>query len=44
MVAGLIIVPLVSILTPKFTKDHTDKMFSCYEEHVVVSVKQALGD
>lgn len=44
MVAGLIIVPLVSILTPKFTKDHADKMFSCYEEHVVVSVKQALGD
>lgn len=44
MMAGLIIVPLVSVLTPKFSRDHTDKMFSCYEEHVVVSVKQALGD
>lgn len=44
MIAGLIIVPVISILTPKFTKDHTDKMFACYEDHVVVSVKQALGD
>ena len=44
MLAGLIIVPVISILTPKFTQEHTDKMFACYEEHVVVSVKQALGE
>ena len=44
MVAGLVLVPVISILTPKFSKEHTDKMFSCYEGQVVVSVKQALGE
>lgn len=43
MLVGLALVPLVSILTPKFSKTHTDRMFACYEEQVVVSVKQALG-
>jgi Na+(H+)/acetate symporter ActP len=44
MLAGLIIVPVISLLTPKFSREHTDRMFACYEEKVVVSVKQALGE
>lgn len=42
MVAGLIVVPVVSLLTPKLDKRKTDEIFSCYEEEVVSSKKRAL--
>lgn len=32
MVAGLIIVPVVSLLSPKMKKDKTEEIFSCYNE------------
>ncbi len=32
MVAGLIIVPLVSLVTPKMNKEKIDQVFECYEE------------
>ncbi|MDI9508420.1 MAG: sodium/solute symporter, partial [Bacillota bacterium] len=32
MVAGLVVVPIVSILSPKMKKDKVDKVFACYEE------------
>jgi SSS family solute:Na+ symporter len=32
MVAGLIIVPLVSLVTPKMNKEKMDQVFECYEE------------
>ena len=35
MVAGLVIVPLVSLVTPKLKKEDVDEIFTCYEEKVV---------
>ena len=32
MLAGLVIVPLVSLVTPKPDKKHTKKVFSCYDK------------
>jgi len=43
MLAGLIIVPVVSVITRAPDKATIDKCFSCYEEHVSVKVKVALG-
>ncbi len=44
MVAGLILVPLVSLFTPKPDRALVNEAFSCYEEKVLVSQRQALGD
>lgn len=42
MIAGIIIVPVVSILTPKPDKAHIDGIFSCYEERVTITKKRSL--
>ena len=42
MIAGLIVVPIVSLVTPKMAKKKTDEIFACYEETVVISKKRAL--
>jgi SSS family solute:Na+ symporter len=42
MVGGLIIVPLVSLITPKMNKEKVDQMFLCYEEKVQVTKKMVL--
>ena len=42
MVAGLIVVPIVSLITPKMDKKNIDKMFECYDETVVISKKHSL--
>lgn len=44
MIGGLIIVPIVSWLTPKQNKEITEEMFSCYEKKVVVDAKESLGE
>ncbi len=44
MVAGLVIVPVVSAFTPKPDKDLVEDAFSCYEHKVLVAQKEALGD
>ncbi len=44
MVAGLILVPLVSLITKKPDSQLIDSMFTCYEDKVLVSAKDALGD
>ena len=36
MVTGLVVVPLVSLITPKLKKEHVEECFSCYE----VSIKE----
>lgn len=36
MVVGLVIVPIVSILTPKINKKKVEEIFTCYEETVAV--------
>ena len=42
MAAGLMIVPLVSLFTPKMEENEVEKIFSCMEEQVVVDKKTAL--
>lgn len=44
MVGGLIIVPVVSLITPKINKDLVDEMFTCYELEVTVHSKKSLGE
>ncbi len=44
MVAGLVIVPVVSLLAPKMDKVSVDKMFECYDHMVTVRATTALGD
>ena len=41
---GLVIVPAVSLITPKISNDATDNMFDCYSAKVVVSAKKSLGE
>lgn len=42
MIAGLVIVPIVSLLTPKMNKKEVDEIFACLEEQVMVDKKTAL--
>ena len=42
MVVGLIVVPIVSFVTPKISRKEVEKIFSCLEEQVVVDKKIAL--
>lgn len=44
MIAGLIIVPVVSIFTKKPDKDLVDKAFACYDKTTTVHQKTALGE
>lgn len=44
MVAGLIVVPVVSLLTPKMKKDKVEGMFKCLEETVTVRRKRSIEE
>lgn len=44
MLAGLILVPVVSLLTPKLPKAHLDEVFACYAQKVTASAKDFIGD
>ncbi len=44
MVGGLFLVPLVSFFTPKPPKHEMDRIFSCYDRKVTVSMKTAVGE
>ena len=44
MIAGLVIVPVVSVVTAKPDKTLVDDAFSCYERKVLVSQRDALGE
>ena len=43
MLAGLVIVPVVSLITPKPDRKLVEEAFACYEEKTEVSKKTALG-
>lgn len=43
MLAGLVIVPVISLLTPKPEQQFVDGVFSCYKKTNVVEQKTALG-
>ncbi|MBR5866927.1 MAG: sodium/solute symporter [Spirochaetaceae bacterium] len=42
MIGGLILVPVVSLFTPKLSKETQDSIFACYEEKVQVTKKIVL--
>ncbi|MBQ8305824.1 MAG: sodium/solute symporter [Blautia sp.] len=44
MIAGLIVVPVVSLITPSQDKQAVDRIFSCYDEEVHVKRKTALPE
>ncbi|MGN1249103.1 MAG: sodium:solute symporter, partial [Candidatus Spyradocola sp.] len=43
MIAGLILVPLVSLFTPKPEAGHIEHVFSCYDRKVTVTAKESIG-
>ncbi|MCR4951492.1 MAG: sodium:solute symporter family protein [Solobacterium sp.] len=44
MIAGLVLVPLVSMFTPKTDQKVVEESFACYDEKVLVAQKNALSD
>ncbi len=44
MLVGLIIVPVVSLITPKMKKEYVDEIFTCYDETVVVHKTKSLEE
>ena len=44
ILASFVIVPVVSLLTPKMDSDLLDGIFACYDEPITVSRRQALGE
>ncbi len=44
MLAGLVIVPAVSLITKPPKQEHVAHVFSCYDKKVVVSVTDAIGE
>ena len=44
MIAGLVIVPVVSVFTPKPDKKVVEDAFACYDEKVLVPQSSALGE
>lgn len=44
MLAGLVIVPVVSLFTKAPKKEYLDQVFSCYDKKVVVPVTDAIGE
>ena len=44
MLAGLVIVPVVSLVTPGLSKEKVEEVFACYDEEVHVKRKVALPE
>ncbi len=44
MLIGLVLVPLVSLITPKMKKAELDSIFACYKQKAEVEVTEAIGD
>ena len=42
MIAGLVVVPFVSIATPKPEAKTVEQIFACYEETVTITKKRSL--
>ena len=42
MIAGLIIVPLISLISKGPGKDKVDQIFSCYDRKVTVTAKDSI--
>ena len=44
MAAGLVVVPVVSLITPNPDKEKVDDIFACYDEKVTISRKRSLQE
>ena len=44
MLGGLVIVPIISLFTPKLDKEKVEQMFECYQRDVTVKSKESLGE
>ena len=44
MLSGLVIVPVVSLITPKLACEKTEEMFTCYHRKVTVDSMKSLGE
>lgn len=44
MIAGLIVVPIVSLVSPKMNKEYVEDIFKCYDATVVVHKSHSLED
>ena len=44
MIAGLIVVPVVSLITPKMKKDTVENIFECLDEKVTVSRRKSIEE
>ena len=44
MLVGLVIVPVVSLFTPKPNRKVVEESFACYDQKVMVSRAKMLGD
>ena len=44
MIAGMIVVPIVSLITPKMEKQKVEEIFECFEEKVLVSKKKSIEE
>ena len=44
MIAGLVVVPLVSLITPKMDSEKTDSIFACLDETVTVRRRQSIEE
>ena len=43
MIAGMVIVPLVSLISKAPSKERIEEIFSCYDKKIVVSAKESIG-
>lgn len=44
MLVGFVVVPVVSLVTPKMDKKQVEEIFSCYDRQVIVSTKKILPE
>lgn len=44
MVAGLVVVPIVSLVTPKMKDSDVEEIFTCLEEKVLVSKRKSIEE
>ena len=44
MIAGLILVPVISLITPRLKEDKLDAIFACYDKEIMVEQKTSLGE
>ena len=44
MILGMVVVPVVSIVTPKMDKKKVDQIFACLDEKILVSRRKSIEE